>query len=250
MILALLGVAASAFAAEPRVEFRVEPRIEVLAVAALLGGQTSGADPAYEKDARAYFAPFKDHPAVAAVARAGKEALEAPELSDFAAKSRFSGFFAAHEGVYRRWRREAEAEARRGQSMRAVAKYLGEGAPEKVAFVLSGLLPHALETGYRGAVVRSALPRSGGPDFELYDLGRSPAHELAHLGMKPRIRERWDPDLEETLAFAVTFRAMKPDVRDRELPRYAPKVPRLSAVYDALGADCDTEKARAAYDAK
>lgn len=248
MILALLGLAASAFAAEPRVEFRVEPRVELVAVVSMLGGRASDADPDYAREAREAFAPLKSHPAVAAVARLGKDAFSAKELDEFAAASHFGEWFKAHERTYRAWRREAQAEARRGQSVEDVARYLRWQG--RVSFIVSGLYPRELETDYQGASVRAARPRGKAPYFELDDLGRTPAHEFAHKAVRPRIQADWDQEFEEALAFAVTFRTMTPEARDRELPRYAPKVPGLAALYEALGTGFDEKRLRAAYAAK
>lgn len=141
----LLIAAALSVSAQSRLTVKVNPRIELMAVTQIVAdygwtGLLNNYDSSYRRDADAWFAPFKQHPAVrrfAELAKAGYTfdgpastivCLSAPpelalqaapescgagraggveslqawlvELRDFAAKSGFMTFFRAHGGLY------------------------------------------------------------------------------------------------------------------------------------------------------
>lgn len=173
----------------------VNPRVELLSVLLLLG-ERPGAAPQekspYRRDAERWFAAYSTHPAVARTsdmtALFQLHSSSAPDASveDFARRSRFADFYAAHREDYRAFAARAESEALTAMHPGAVRAYLGGSPRESPSFVLAPLLPEDAS----GHLVRLRLrparySKKDGYRFLFDQLGSSQAHELVRAALVP-----------------------------------------------------------------
>lgn len=197
-------------ARRPRITFALDARLELLG--ALL---TPARAHPYAKAVRARFAPFKTHPAAAALARLlargvpgsliaevlllGPErsgGLLTPELASFlglfgelAAASGAAAFFRSRRRDHARFVALAKAEAAKGQPLSDVASYLRLPFPRTCRMILAPLLPRefAVNASLDGVELRVRCGSFGreGLTFEYDAFDCCVAHELTHAALAP-----------------------------------------------------------------
>ncbi len=171
----------------PKVEFVIDPRVELLSVVAMLAfpsefeAQFPNGETPYAKDARLTFAAMKKHPAVELVSRLVErrsqpnlpaELLLTPStepnperaefldaLHDFSKRSNFDAFYARHAADYRTFVATARRESSRQFAPSAASDYLRTPFPENYRFILSPLLSSRFDS--------NAFSREGGREMDL-----------------------------------------------------------------------------------
>ncbi|MBI3552096.1 MAG: tetratricopeptide repeat protein [Elusimicrobia bacterium] len=182
-------------AAPVSVSFAVDPRVELLSVVLMLSEPAGADPGGYAAEARAAFSSLSAHPAVARLSRllGGGAPANAParvllhlsdppellvrepipqsdikllggrreadafldELRDFAGRSKFMDFFAAHRAAYQGFVETARRESLHAISPASVAAYLGRPFDGGHRFLLAALFPAAYAKGpplaWRGA---------------------------------------------------------------------------------------------------
>ncbi len=250
----LVGLGALRAAAAPgSVSFAVDGRIELISVVLMLSEPALEQPDAYASAAKATFAKFTGHPAVAraaglrnaganASALAEDDALQ-NELKDFEKASRFADFFAAHSKEHQAYIETARRESLHALSPEAALAYMGLPFEGEHRFVLAPLLP--ADAG--GPRVRPGARDRGALRFRFDELETSVAAELC------RAAASWvrapAGAIPAHIAAAVSLRVIAADLGERvylnALARHAsPRLPHLRGVSERLK---DLEKERARY---
>ncbi|HEX4046316.1 MAG TPA: DUF4932 domain-containing protein, partial [Elusimicrobiota bacterium] len=208
-------------AREPRVEFAIDPRVELLSVVAMLAypsefaAEFPNGESAYARDAERSFAAMKGDPAVAFLRRIverrsqpnlpAEMLLSAPAgvdadrtgflaaLDDFSKRSDFQAFYARHAADYRAFVADARREAPRQFPPSDAEEYLRTTFPDVYRFILSPLLPSRFDSNAivsEGGVeahlrMRSAMYDDQIPKFDFESFGAGTAHELIHTVADP-----------------------------------------------------------------
>lgn len=240
-------------AAPGTVTFEVDARVELLSVVLMLAEPAVKQPDGYAASARAAFAKFSGHPAVARAAALRKKGLSASalaeddalknDLKDFEKAARFADFFAAHKKDYQAYAETARRESLHALSPEAALAYMGLPFEGEHRFILAPLLPADAESPR----VRPGVRDRGALRFRFDELETSVADELC------RAAASWvrapAGAIPAHIAAAVGLRVIAADLGERvylnALARHASqRLPHLRAVSERLK---DFEKDRARY---
>ena len=278
---------------DPRIEL-----LSVLRLLHPQPGILTGPRSPYRQDAARWFSSFSTHPAVAQTAAlfehdhsislpaqlvlhlseppdmyaqdsiaggyldaaGGEEAVDRyiEALGDFAKRSRFADFYAAHRGAYREFAAEAEKEASASISPKAVQAYLGMPMSDRYYFPLAPLLSEqdavsfSLQHYDRVEEVRLRPARYTtdlGTQFLFNHFGSSLAHELVHTVTNPLVSSfdpkgakapagcndqmggDWSGCIQEHLVYAVTLRILAQELGEPIYEELADKYRRRGFPY-------------------